>query len=233
MSLLDDLQTWLEDNPREDMPYFPGAAVTAPFGLRRTRAELDMASPAHLGVDRAGGGRYIMPFDGCVYWRPVGGVAGSLLSLNPHGLSMEIQVMHTRNGGHTTEIRTRLHQGDGLPVTPSNLGMSIPVGGGDGSHAHTEVVFPYTLELHAWLRATAKPIVTKGAVDADYVIAHCRRHDLPAPVMLDKLRIQIDEWDLDELTDRYAVRSAMPEYRRPEWGRGPTIHVDSKWLLDI
>ena len=254
MSLLDDLTAWLADNPPADMPYFPGAAVTAPFGLRRTAEELRVASPAHLAVDRAGGARFLMPFDGCVFWRPVGGVAGSLLSLNPHGLAMEIQVFHTRassygrasramrhegdrlntSNGYVTELHTRLHKGDALPVTPSNLGMSIKVGeGGDGTHAHTEDVFPYDRELHAWLRAGATPIIIKGSVDIDYVISHCRRYDLPAPTMLEKLRTQIDDWDLEELTDRYAIRSGMPEYRRPEWGRGATIHVDSQWLLRI
>lgn len=233
MSILNALLAWLDDNPPADMPYWPGAAVTAPFGLRRTPGELEKASPAHLAVDRAGGGRFAMPFDGCVFWRPVGGVAGSLLSLNPHGLAMEIQVMHTRNGGHVTEIHARVSKGEVLPVTPSNLGMSIKVGGGDGTHTHTEVVFPYDADLHAWLRAQSTPIITKGAVDADYVIRHCRQYNLPAPTMLEKLRTQIDEWDLEELTDRYAVRSAMPEYRRPEWGRGSTIHVDSQWLLKI
>lgn len=234
MSLLDDLTTWLKDNPPADLPYWPGAAVTAPFGLRRTAAELEAASPGHLGVDRAGGARYTMPFDGCVFWRPVGGVAGSLLSLNPHGLSMELQVFHTRNGGHVTEIRTRLHQSDALPVTPSNLGMSIKVGDeGTGIHTHTEVVFPYDRELHAWLRAGATPIITKGAIDTDYVIAHCRQYNLHAPLMLEKLKAQIDNWDISEMTGRYAVRDAMPLYRRSEWGTGPTIHVDSMWLLQI
>ena len=233
MSLFDDLQAWLAENPPTDMPYWPGAVVTAPFGLRRTRGELEIASPAHLGVDRAGGGRYTMPFDGSVFWRPVGGVAGSLLSLNPHGMSMEIQVMHTRNGGHVTEIHARVSKGEALPVTPSNLGMSIPVGGGDGSHTHTEVLIPYDRELHAWLRAGATPIITKGAVDSNYVIVHCRRYKLNAALMLEKLEDQIDEWDLSEMTDRYAIRDAMPLYRRPEWGTGPTIHVDSQWLLQI
>ncbi len=233
MSLLDDLLKWLEDNPPADMPYWPGAAVTAPFGLRRTRRELEVASPAHLGPDRAGGDQYTEPFDGSLYWRPVGGVAGSVLSCNPHGLAMEIQVFHTRNGGHTTEIKARMHKGDAMPVTPGNLGMSIPVDGGDGTHTHTEDVFPYDRDLHAWLRAGAIPIITKGAIDTDYVITHCRRYRLNAALMMDKLENQIDEWDLSELTDRYAVRDAMPEYRRPEWGRGATIHVDSQWLLQI
>jgi hypothetical protein len=233
MSLLNDLTAWLDDNPPADMPYFPGAAATAPFGLRRTKAELLKASPAHLGVDRAGGSQFIMPFDGSLYWRPVGGVAGSVLSLNPHGLTMEIQVFHTRNGGHVTEIHARSSKGEALPVTPSNLGLSIPAGDGDGTHTHTEIMFPYDREFHAWLRGQSTSIITKGAVNADYVIAHCRRHNLSAPLMLDKLREQIDQWNLEELTDRYAVRDAMPEYRWPEWGRGRTIHVDSMWLLKI
>jgi len=234
VSLLDDLLAWLDENPPVDMPYWPGASVTAPFGLRRTAEELEKASPAHLGPDRAAGAQYTEPFNGSLFWRAVGGVAGSVLSLNPHNLSMEIQVFHTRNGEHTTKIHTRMHKGDAMPVTPSNLGKSIKVGKkGTGVHTHTETLFPYDADLHAWLRAGATSIITKGAVDIDYVIQHCRRYGLPAPVMLEKLRDQIDEWDLSELTDRYAVRDAMPEYRRPEWGRGPTIHVDSGWLLQI
>ena len=228
------LVAWLKDNPPADMPFWPGAVTTAPFGLRRTREELAVASPGHLAVDRAGGRRLTMPFDGCVFWRPVGGVAGSLLSLNPHGLAMEIQVMHTRNGKHTTELHTRLRKGDAMPVTPGNLGLSIKVGkGGAGTHLHTETVFPYDPELHAWLRAGTHPIITKGAVDADYVIQHCMRRNLSARKMLEKLHTQIDDWDIEELTNRYAIRSGVPEYRRPEWGRGATIHADSQWLLKI
>ncbi len=233
MSLLDDLTAWLADNPPADMPYWPGAVVTAPFGLRRTQAELDRASPAHLAPDRAGGRRFIMPFDGSVFWHPVGGVAGSVLSLNPHGLSLEVQVFHTSNRGHVREIHTRLNKGDLLPVTPSNVGMSIRVGGGDGTHTHTEALFPYNRELHAWLRAGTRPIITRGTIDHDYVIEHCRKYNLNAATMVDKLYVQIDDWDLQELTDRYAIRGGVPTYRLPQWGRGSTIHVDSQWLLQI
>ena len=65
------------------------------------------------------------------------------------------------------------------------------------------------------------------------MIWHCRKYRLSAPLMLDKLRIQIDNWGISEMTDRYALCDGVPEYRLPEWGRGPVIYVDSMWMLKI
>lgn len=236
MNLYADLMAWLKDNPPLDMPYFHGAPVTSPFGLRRTPKELDVASPAHLAPDRAHTDCHlVMPFDGSLYWRLTSGVAGSVLSLNPHGLPLEIQVFHTRNGTHTSEVSTpSMHKGDILPMAASNLGMSIKVGRqGTGKHTHTLLLFPYDEELHGWLRKGSAAIITNSAVEVDYVIRHCRRYNLLAPTMLEKLRTQIDDWGISEMTNRYAVCDGVPEYRRPEWGRGPVIYVNSMWLLKI
>ncbi len=235
MALLADLQALLRNNPPAGIPFWPGAAVTGPFGLRRTRKELDSkASPAHLATDRArDGGDLQMSFDGGIHWRLVGGVAGSVLSENPDGVQMEIQIFHTEADTHVQEITEQLHKGDPLPVRASNLGFSIRVGGGTGIHTHMVLMFPYDRELHAWLRAGTKPIITRGAIDHDYVIEHCRRYRLNAATMTDKLCVQIDDWDLQEMTDRYAIRGGVPGYRLPQWGRGATIHVDSQWLLEI
>ncbi len=174
-----------------------------------------------------------MSFDGTIHWRLVGGVAGSVLSENPAGVQMEIQVFHTEADTHVQEITEQLHKGDPLPVHASNLGFSIRVGSGKGIHTHMVLMFPYDQELHAWLRAGATPIITRGVIDHDYVIEHCRRYRLNPAIMINKLAVQIDDWDLQEMTDRYAIRGGVPAYRLPQWGRGSTIHVDSQWLLEI
>ncbi len=174
-----------------------------------------------------------MSFDGTIHWRLVGGVAGSVLSENPEGVQMEIQVFHTEADTHVQEITEQLHKGDSLPVHPSNLGFSIRVGSGKGIHTHMILMFPYDRELHVWLRAGAIPIITRGVIDQDYVIEHCRKYRLNAATMIEKLSVQIDNWDLREMTDRYAIRGGVPPYRLPQWGRGSTIHVDSQWLLAI
>ncbi len=235
MGLLSDLQTLLRNNPPAGLPFWPGAAVTGAFGLRRTKKELESkASPGHLAIDRArDGGGLQMSFDGDFRWRLVGGVAGSVLSENPAGVQMEIQVFHTEADTHVQEITEQLFKGDPLPVRPSNLGFSIRVGAGKGIHTHMVLMFPYDRELHAWLRSDTRPIITRGAIDHDYVIEHCRKYRLNSATMTDKLYVQIDDWDLQEMTDRYAIRGGVPAYRLPQWGRGSTIHVDSQWLLQI
>lgn len=228
MTLLNDLTAWLADNPPAAMPYWPGAALTGAFGLRTSRAVLDAGgSPLHLGVDRAGGGQFTMPFDGSVFWRPVDGVAGSVLSLNPHGLAMEIQVFHTVGDGHALEISERLHRGDPLPVTPGDLGLSL------GVHTHTEVLMPYDDDLQAWLQTGSATLVIGHIINAAEVVRHCAAQGLDDEMMLSRARAQVGTWRIREMTDRYAVREGVPEYRTPEWGSGPTIHVDSQWLLSI
>lgn len=225
MSLINELVAWLRENPPEQMPYWPGAKVTTPFGLRPQIP--DGTSPLHLGVDRAGGRAFLMPFDGCVFWRAVGGVAGSVLSLIPHGMEMEIQVFHTEADAGVEKISTRLTRGELLPVEPGDIGVSY------GVHTHTEVLFPYDTELVKWLHAAAAQIVNRGAIDIDYLIRHCRSNNLNAAKVRAATTQQIDEWGISEMTTRYAVRDSVPEYRRPEWGRGATVHVDSRWLLQI
>ena len=230
MTLLDDLTAWLSDNPPADMPFWPGAKTTGRFGLRTLQMLMDAgASPLHLGVDRANGREFTMPFDGSLFWITAGDPAGSVLSLMPIGLSMEVQVFHTasRDGAHISEVSQRLHKGDRLPVVPSDLGLSL------GVHTHTEVLFPLDESLRAWVHQGATPIVTRGAVEVDYVAMHCREHRLNLNETLAGIHRQVDEWGIREMTDRYAIRDSVPQYRRPEWGSGPTMHVDSKWLLQI
>lgn len=238
MSLIDELTSWLHENPPEAMPYWPGAAVTGPFGLRRTPAEIQAgASPAHLGVDRSReNGHYKAPFDGWLYWRLVGGVAGSLLTLRPHNLEMEIQVFHTRGESHTEEIDEAVAQGQEMPVRPGNLGLSVPVGSGDGTHTHTEVLFPYDAGLVEWI-ADPRLFIEDGRIDDGAVLDHCNECGLPYREVMALLRVQVAKpprgWGLRVLGSRHAVRQSVPNYRLPHWGQGPTIHVDSGWLLRI
>lgn len=223
--MISTLLRWLEANPPADIPYWPGAKITTSFGLRLKIPP--KTSPLHLGVDRAAGREYCMPFDGSVFWRKTGGVAGSVLSLVPHGIDMEIQVFHTETDREVDHISARARKGDPLPVEPGDLGLSY------GVHTHTEVLFPYDTELLKWLHQGSMPIVTYGGINHDYLIAHSRRNNLNAADTLAAVLKQVDEWGISEMTSRYAVRDGIPEYRRPVWGRGSTVHVDSMWLLQI
>lgn len=238
MNLVDDLVAWLGDNPPEEMPYWPHAETTGPFGLRCTVKELAAgASPAHLGVDRSRvGGHFRVPFDSRLAWRLVGGDAGSVLSLNPHDLRMELQVFHTRAETGVMDIELEVMRGQEMPVRPGNLGLSVPVGSGDGTHTHTEVLFPYDDALRDWIEPETW-FVRDGEINPAAVIEHCDLYGLEFADVVAGLRIQIADppagWGLRELSDRHAVRESIPGYREPAWGHGPTLHVDSKWLLRI
>lgn len=229
MTALERLQTWLEMNPPAQMPYWPGARVTTPFGIRTSQAVLqDGGSPLHLGIDRAGGGTYHMPFDGLVSWRVCGGDAGSLLQLSSDCLPLEVQVFHTwSTNRYVDEISTRLSAGDRLPVVPSNVGKS------KGVHTHTEIVVPHDAGIRDWCATGATWIVRDEQINHAYILQHCQAHHLDAGLVLERLVEQLRTWAITQMSDRFAIREELPAYRRPRWGHGPVLHIDSMWLLRI
>lgn len=233
MNFTKQLEIFLKDNPPKDMPYWPGAQYTGRMGLRSSREVLDLgASPLHLGVDRAGGNDFLMPFDGVVAWKRLDASSpiGSLLVLSPYSLDMEIQVFHTdAPDRHTMEIEGAYRKGDKLPVKPGRLGLST------GIHTHTEVLFPWEPNFLKDLRQGARPFVIRGTVDTHYVKNHCDKYDLNEKKFLESLRNQVETWGILEASNRYAIREQLPVYRAPVWaGENPTtIHVDSRWFLQI
>lgn len=229
---LKDLERWLEDNPPKDMPFWPAARYTGRVGLRTSREVLDAgASPIHLGVDRAGGGsRFLCPFDAWVEWKHVDGAAGSLLTITSSHIDLELQVFHTRVTPDPKRVRLFLRKGQQLPAMPSDLGLSV------GVHTHTEVVVPFkSKNLYEYVRGETPRFLAYEIVDEAYVKEHCETFDLHYPTVLEAMRHQVQTWNISEGTARYVIRQALPHYRIPKWSSGnkPTMHIDSKWLLQI
>jgi hypothetical protein len=227
MTPRDKLTQWLRENPPESIPYWPGAAVTTPFGFRMQKTILQMgASPLHIGIDRAGGKQFLMPFDGFIEWRLTRNSAGSLLRIVPETTGFEMQVFHTDAGKHQTIIEDRLRQGETMPVVPGTLGLS------SGVHTHTEIVFPDHESLREMF-AGEKLIVQDRQLDMSAVDGYCATLGLDADPMLIRTAGQVRTWAIDEMGEHYAVRRNLPDYRLPHWGKGATLHVDSMWLFRI
>lgn len=225
--LLDDLLEWLAVNDPAKMPYWPGAHYTGGVGFRESRTLLELgASPIHLGVDRAGGGRFTMPFDGRVRWSIVGRAAGSLLRIAADDMRLELQVFHTEAEQYVEEIDLFMRRGDPLPVKPGDLGTS------SGVHTHTEVLIPFATEVRDWLAGDASPIIRDCMLDLTAVFRHCAEHRLDECDVVRRVETQIVGWQITELWPHFGVRANVPEYRRPGW-EGPTLHIDSHWLLKI
>lgn len=233
--MVNKIKEFLRRNPPEKIPFWPGARVTEPFGLRSSQASMDEgASPIHLGPDRAYGNtpNLIMPFNGTAEWRRTNKVTGSLLRIIPHELDMELHVFHTEMNGMKAGVAYSFAQGDGLPFQPSNLGLSL------GVHTHTEAVFPWSEELVHYLEEKCQPIVSAGRINDNYLVYHCSRYSREGNLLHpERMRLamerQIASWGIRELWTEFAVRQSLPQYRRPEWGGGPTIHVNSIWMFKI
>lgn len=234
MSLLIDTKNWLEDNPKEEMPYWPGARTTNRVDIRTSQRVLNMGgSPLHPGNDRSRGtGPFTEPFNGRLEWRLLPGTdIGSVFFCRPRGFQMELQGFHTKGPDNVTELEEKMRKGNPMPITPSNLGLS------DGVHLHSESLFPYDKELLDWMREGTEYIVrsTNGVLELNiaYITAHCRRWGLDLMMVLDKIPKQVASWGIIEMTNRFMVRNHVGPDRVPHWGAGRTIHVDTKWLLDI
>jgi len=83
-----------------------------------------------------------------------------------------------------------------------------------------------------WAAEGATQIVYDGIMDTDIVKAHCRAYDLQMDRYLNSVRDQLKRWTIDDFWPRAAIRREFPDYRRPPWD-GPTLLIDSLWLLDI
>ncbi len=225
--MIEKLKSWLKAHPPEQIPYWPGAVYTTPFGLRNTQAEIDdpNCSPGHLATDRARGRtqNILMQFAGSVKWRLTGGATGSLGQITADDILMEIQVFHA-------ELKFSLDDhyltGDSIPIYPGNLGTVS-----HGRHVHTEILMPYDPGIAAWIRGQSVRVDTD-----EYIREHCERYRLrdPAAIRADLGR-QIESWGITELWDHFAVRRGekMPDYRIPFFGRMDTMIIDSQWLLKI
>jgi hypothetical protein len=223
----DALKQFLNDNPVEDMPFYPGARCTGRVGFRSSREVLEAgASPIHLGVDRAGGDGLVMPFEGWLHWEMVGGVAGSVLRLTPLHDEFQIQVFHTEADHGVTTIDRLMHRGEPLPVKPSDLGLSV------GVHTHTELMFECKNDNVLWATAGQHKIVDGRWLNSHEARAHAEANDLIAEDFVISCRTQIGRWFITDLWEHAAIRSHVPQYRKPPWG-GPTLFVDSLWALQI
>lgn len=199
---------------------WPGAKNTGGIGLRTNKHVLAAgASPIHLGVDHAGTVKPLrMPFDGMWKWEEVGGVAGSLLRITPPiGSShrMEVQIFHTlgKESGWN-----ELSAGEELPIEPGDLGLSV------GVHTHTELLVEFDGESD--LPPANIYYVVSGQPRRGNVLMHCRQHMLRFEDVWPKVQRQVDSWEIEWATDRWAVRRGLPDYRQPWFGDGWTLHAD-------
>jgi len=233
MSLFTDLRTWLEANPPEDMPYWPGARTTGRFGLRSLQMLLDIgASPLHPGVDRASGGQFTVPFDARIFWRRLhpNSAWGSVLIVKAVTLDLELHVGHTCCPDEPVmEFDGFYKRGHQMPVDPGSLGLSTAV------HTHTEVVMPLDNDVRCWImNAGCDTILTpEGELAEEYVRDFCREHDLNYEQVEDMVWRQVGSWGIEEMTTKYMVRKRLPPHRRPTWGHGDVMLIDSHWLLQI
>jgi hypothetical protein len=233
MSELTRLREWLEDNPPDQMPYWPGARITGRVGLRSLQMLLDMGvSPLHLGVDRAGGGQYTMPFDGRIEWTKLHEESawGSFLRIRACHVDLEIHVGHTECPDcEVTGLEDFLKKGQKMPVAPGALGQSTAV------HTHTEVVLPYNEDIRGWIMDAGCDTIVRqdGSVAEEYVEDHCLENDLNFQEVMDRIWRQIGAWGIEEATTVFAVRKRLPVYRKPVWDAERVMLIDSQWLLQI
>ena len=233
--MLHNLRRWLERNPPEDMPYWPGAATSGRVGIRKSQKVLDRgASPLHPGVDRYDDGdakEFTVPFDGDFSWTLLSekSVAGSLLQIKAHGVDLELQVFHTEHAGPDVDrIGQHVKKGDPMPVDPGDRGLTL------GVHPHTEVLTPYDEELRAWILESAETIIgSNGNMHTVYVRDHCGKYGLDADQVMQKIWSQVRLWGILEMTTLYMIRNHTEPYRQPAWGAGKVMHIDSTWLLKI
>lgn len=224
-----DFFAWRKRMNPAETPYRPDARHTQGFGLRAYA----IGSPIHLGNDRGKSPRTILaPFDCRYEWRMVPDTdAGSVLQLVPDdgGGWIEMQVFHTVEvDPEIDSIECHAERGESLPVIAGDIGLSR------GIHTHSELICRHDPEIIAQLHDDAEPWIYRGGqLHLEYIRAHCSRYHLDYEDTVERAQKQIREWGIEYVSTRYAVRSALPEYRLPHWGQGKTIHISTKWGLDI
>lgn len=233
-----DLLKWIQHQDPSTMPFRPGAHHTAPFGLREHNATIEKGgSPGHLGNDRSGTPpEILMPFHvGYEEWKHVGGMAGSLLTIMPETTATPaiLQIMHTRNNySKTAPYKHKRKRGETLRAYTSDLGFSV------GPHTHTEFIVQSTPYTYSSVMEMVDPsrdvlIYNEKGFAIDVIQDHCKNHDMDFQMVLKRLNVQVNEWDIKELWTTFAVRRRMPLYRTPPWGMGHTIHLCTRTFLDI
>lgn len=233
-----DLFDWIEKQDPDTMPYRPRVPHTQGFGLREHMEAIEAgASPGHLGNDRGGHptdshAPLLMPFDGTLSWKSVGKAAGSLLRIIPEDkVPVELQVFHTLPTDNSyAPFEDTLARGDETKVRAWKLGLSF------GVHTHTEFITEYLPHRVEFLRSISTPICTNGEVNNDYLFKHGRQYGIDRASRKKiryKLRLQMKKWRIEEIWDRFAVRSGLPDYRTPHWGDTKTIHMCTRTFLQI
>jgi hypothetical protein len=217
---------WITKQDPETMPFRPGVTQTQGFGLRVT----DIGSPLHLGTDRGREPRQIlMPFDGNIEWAKDEGLWGSLLRITPadHNIKLELHIAHTVSNCDT--IEGFYHRGDVLPVIAGDLGLSA------GIHTHLEVIVPYTVGNyeHYLPRAGHQIYSRKNGFFEPYIETHCRGFGLDYTKTMDRAYTQVQTWGISKMYEGLAIRDGLPPYRRPSWGMGQVILLDSRRYLKI
>ena len=210
------------------VPYRPGSAHTQPFGIRT----IEIGNPLHLGNDRGARPPEILsPFDGELEWSLLPGtVAGSLLTIIPKNAInyVELQVMHAEaRSSQITYHGRSVSRGEELPVIAGDVGLST------GPHTHTELVVRSSVDLLDRLREQSAPIYVDEIVNNAFLWNHCAEYGFDVVEWKQRITRQAVSWGITEMTDKYAVRTALPDYRIPHWGRGATIHINPQWALDI
>jgi len=231
--MIEQFEAWLEENPPEKMPYRDGARYTTGFGLRESKEVLENGgNPLHLGTDRGARPPVIRaPWNGIFDYQITGGVSGSVLRSYPHSFQVELQCFHSHKATVLKE-GSSVERGFHL-ANAGDLGFSF------GAHTHTEVIFPFNEDLVHWLRSNYPSSYIaywngeEIAMNYKLIIDHCQRHDLDSTMVIARIDTQMKSWGITEMREVYAVRKAMPAYRTPHWGKGPTIHVDSRKLFLI
>lgn len=224
-----DFSEWRRDQDPANMPFRPGAKHTQSVGLR----VIDIGSPLHFGNDRGTGDRRIlMPFAGEYTWELLDppGVAGSILRLIPDDArgNVEIQVFHTVGiTGYESKGTGRASRGEVIPVMAGDIGLSA------GIHTHTELVVRYDDDLRDQLGLQGFLIASSTSTNHKFIMSHCARHMMNYREIVEKINKQIETWDIKELTTIYGVRRSLPLYRLPHWGAYSTLHIDTKWALQI
>lgn len=228
-----DLFSWVEKQDPATMPYRPNTPHTQGFGLRIAYAAIALgASPAHVGNDRGAEPSAIyMPYSGGIIWQRTNQITGSLLQIIPADNSpVEIQVFHTLPAtlpSADQRIIHRYERGDKTEFQAGSLGISV------GSHTHTEFITPFSEKTFSVLKTQAQPIYTQGRVSYDHVREHCNVYRMDYEDFLRRLLNQIELWGIEELWSTFAVRSELPHYRVPHWGKGKTIHLCTRTFLQI
>lgn len=227
-----DIFKWIRDKDPATIPYRPGAPfIYDGFGLRRW---MNFGSPLHTGPDRAGLPDVLLhPFGGVWLWKFLGNDSpfGSLLRIMPgDDAKIEVQVAHTTCDDGKNIHSGRCDKGEQIQgIHVASLGSVS-----SEAHTHTDVLIPATEENLSHLRDIDPQWVAGGKiVDESRVEEHCAKWDIPLREYTVRVVKQLSSWGISEAGRHYLVRKGVPAYRKPFWGAGAVIFLDSQYFLNI